>query len=233
MAVGVPSTNQITPFSTEALAQRSKIGQPIQLAGVMYQQFQQFNVTTGAATAFTPISAAQTGPTSLINKVVPSTTLTPSYQGDTIIPATGLQWGGALGLTPQNGGAYRGKFYGLLTTAATSTLAIIVSLKKADGTILWSVTVPATTVVSLTAALLQIDFLIQVPNYGASFGTVAGHASFTTSTSAGVTVLTAAAAPIITGSLDLTQMTSIDVTATTGTANATVTITGGLIEVLS
>jgi hypothetical protein len=233
MAVGVPSTNQGIPFSTEALAQRSKIGQPIQLTGVMYQQFQQYNITTGAATVFTPINNAIAGPTSIINKVAPSTTLTPSYQGDVIIPATGNQWGGSLGLTPQNGAAYRGKLFGFITTGATTALAIIVSLKNSAGSILWSVTVPATVIVSLTSATFETEFFMQVQNYGASFGTVTGYAGFKTATAAGLSVITTSAAPVTTGSLDVTQSTFIDVTATTSALAGTLIITGGMIECLS
>jgi hypothetical protein len=233
MAVGVPSTNQTIPFSTEALAQRSKIGQPIQLSGTLYQQFQQYNITTGAATTFTVINNAIAGPTSIINKAAPSATLTPSYQGDVIIPATGLQWGGSLGLTPQNGAAFRGRFYGLITTGATTALAIIVSLKNSAGSILWSVTVPATVIVSLTSATFETEFFFQVQNYNASFGTVSGYAGFKTATAAGISVITTAAAPITTGSLDTTQSTFIDVTATTSALAGTLVINGGLIEVLS
>lgn len=209
--IGVPSNNQILPFSGEALAWKSKQGLP---GSIPMQIFQQ----TTASTA-------------LANSVVETNLITVANgKGSTTIPAGALAWNntydpnGPQLATGSSGCKVMVRVVGTIANTVTPTLRLRLGFTNAAGTTsyLADTTAIATATITGTSRFVA-EFEVLVVSYGTS-GTVLGggfYEYFPTTT----TTNKFYAPQLSTGTFDTTALYTVGVFATWGTASASNTIT--------
>lgn len=202
MAIGVPSTNQIIPFSPEALQYASKQGMYGSIPKVVYAQYG----ATGAVST--------TGVTLFNNSAT-------TARGTLTFPAGSLNWnngydpaGGAPNLTGP-GAIIRIHINGAMTTSGSPAASLLI---KFNSTTLS--TLPATTLPVVTALPFEIDIDIAVGTYAVA-GSVTASGFLRFSSSATLAAANIAYFPLTTtGSFDTTIANILDIT-TTGTITTT------------
>lgn len=207
MAVGIPSTNQIVPFSTEALQYKTKQGLAGTLPGAFYLQY-------GASASYN----TSTTETSILNNT--STTA----RGSLLIPANGLAWNNGYDPTGTTssygaGGGLQGLLKGTMTNTATPTIRIRVKMtNQSTGTAYYVLDTTALTTGTITGtANFTFEFGLAVSSWGTSGAVVAdGRIFYNTAT----TTIANLEAPLLSTTLDTTAAYSIDILATWGTSSA-------------
>jgi hypothetical protein len=201
MSIGIPTTNQILPFSEEALQYKSKQFLPGSLGALFYEQY--------AAT-----SAVSTTGVSLVNNTATTANGTPYF------PAGAWNWnngyspsGGAPTLVGP-GGMVNVKIMGTLTTSGSPAFQLV--FKWGANTLS---TVAANTPSVVASAPFIIDLYAWVSVYGS--GTTGSIVSQGTLTYWSASALSGAAFPLTTtASIDTTIAGLFDVL-TTGTITTT------------
>ena len=228
MAQGVISTNAANFSTTEAAHFKTKLGMPVSLGGLIYNQY-------GASTSISNTTTA----TSLFN--ASATTA----KGGLTIPAGALAWAGA----PQAGIAYtndpgcfmRIRLHGTTTCSSTTAVNLTVTMGlNLAGTYTAYSTSGAVAMATGSNGNFVLDLLMGVAIWGvAGTGQIVagGRFDFAPTGTAGVTKASSFSLPFTrtTATFDSTQANIMDVQATWGTAETfqTLVMQYGTIEMLS
>lgn len=215
MAIGIPSTNQIIPFSPEALQFASKQGMYGSIPKVVYMQYG----ATGAVST--------TGVTLFNNTAT-------TARGTLLIPAGALNWnngydpaGGAPTLTGP-GGLVRIHINGAMTTSGTPAASLLIKLNSTT-----IATLPATTLPVVTGLPFEIDIDIAVGTYAVA-GSISCSGFLRFASSATLAAANIAYFPMTTtGSFDTTISNLLDITTTGTITTAAFTVNNAYVTLLN
>jgi len=234
MAIGVPSTVQITPFSQEALQYKSKQNLPGSIPGVYYVQY-------AASTAVT-----NAGPLTLFNNTAATA------NGSLSFPAGFFNWQNGYNTTAPTVAAAAGTRLritglGTLLCSATPNLTLLAKFTNNAGTAQTLATTAVTALAAITNAttantspcVLTMDLVVSAYTSGAATGsiTTSGVFKYNTTPLLGTAPLEinipGGTPQTIVSSYDLSQPLTLDIQATISAVTASLTMTSWLIEVLN